>query len=966
MKTVKKIILPLLLALVLIFGTVPPALASDSFTADIQVEGQQVAITGNTTVDTYVSLIVESTVDGEKCYMDQTRSDKSSGAYSFTFPMEEGSYKTVLTSNGITVQPPDFTIKNSADGTVTVRVEGAQKTLLPETQVDILVGQTTLLEAVRKALEAGGVTYTENQGMLDTISGEEGWQWLVNGTGGMTLPSALLADKDEIVLVDDLLWDPVLTKITLSAFRVDVGGSFTATLNKVQGTALTPAAGQTLYFDSVSKTTDQNGQAVFTGTKEGNYYVTAPSSGSLVRPVPVSIRVGKPTGDDPGNPVPDSNIHVQMRIEGYKGTIYNSTVVFDPSKYRTSDGKYKITDPDGNSHSFSKATVLLATIVAWNEAGIRDNLIKSNDNYVARMAGEEEFDFRNEHITCGWMVRVNNKVINQGTGVWPIKDGDRVDWYYTDLYAYYGSSIGVSPTSLDAGGTIKVKVTGQTNNNWDGGSGSTKTIEGASVYVGGTERAVTGPDGTVEIKMDSPGTYEVYAVKLDKNSTHGSYYFPILSKTETVSVTVKGDASNTTGEVATTGETTAVDTVKNLLNEAGKVIIGKDKIKVENGKATALVGTEELSAALKGLSDQLDKIKKAGTLTEDELKSLQKKVTLVVPEQKTPAVAVKLDAKAVGLLKQADTVEIATEVASFDLTSRTFGEAAKGKEISLAAEKVDYADLSESAKAQVPKGSVIVNLEARVGGTVVKSFKEPMRVSIPYTGSVKNGDRLTVFLLKEDGSTEPVGGIYDARTRTVNFLTGHFSRYFVKESARTFGDAEQVTWARDAVAVMAGKGIIRGKGEDAYDPFANVTRAEFCALIGRMMKYEGTSAGSLPFKDVKADSWYYSAVAAAYEKGLVSGKTADAFDPEGFITRQEMAAIMGKVLEQAWYRPGDEKQLNIFPDRQDIASWAKTGAAALVREGIIKGMEDGSFAPGKNATRAETAVMLYRLYKLVL
>ncbi|MDI3480728.1 MAG: hypothetical protein PWQ97_383 [Tepidanaerobacteraceae bacterium] len=949
--------LTIFLMLALALGTLTPAaLAADYLTATVAVDGNRVSAAGTTTPDTDVTLLVIRTTDENKSYTDQTRSDET-GAFSFCFQMEEGTYQATFTSNGLTVQR-EFTVKNTSAGTVTVRVEGAEENLLPETKVDILAGQTTLLEAVTKALDESGTPYEMQNGMIYSIRGEEGWQWLLNGKGGMALPSTLLQDGDEIVLVDDMLWDPILTRLTLSDEQVSVGDTFTVTLEKVVEKSASPASGQEIYFNNESKITDAQGKVEFTATAEGNYYVTAQTKGNLVRPVPASIRVGKTSI------IPDRNIRVKIRIEGYKKTIFNDTVTFDPESYKSSDGKYRITDPDGEEHKFSRPTVLLATIVAWNEGHIKDNSIGYNDNYVARMAGEEEFDFKDEHPTCGWLVRVNDVLINQGAGVWPIEDGDTVEWYYGDLDSYFGE-IEVSPTSLDPGGTIKVKVTGRSNKEKDFGRyGERRPMADATVYVDGREYT-TDENGEAQITMNTPGTYEVYAIKLDKNSKNGNYYFPLMSRTEKIEVKVTGTASSSIvlpEEIE--GETFAE--LQKLLNKAGIMELPKERIKVEAGKAVVHPQVSDIEKAIAQIDQLVQEIKEKNLLEEEDVQWLKTKIRLVVPQCNCEEMETIIDTEAAKLLAQIDSLEVMSEIASFEVTAQTFGKEAKGQEIILFARRVDSTELSEKERAAVPQNSSVTELEARLGGNTVSNFNEPMLVGIPYADNSEAGDQIAAFMLNQDGTVEPVGGLYDEDSEMVKFITNHFSRYFAKQSVKQFADLSQVSWAKDAVQNLAGKGIIRGKSDSLFDPTASITRAEFCALMTRMLKYEASSDTVMPFKDVAKGIWYYDAVLAAYEKGLVSGKSAEAFDPSGAITRQEMAKIIGKVLESRRYRPGEEKQLDAFKDKDSIASWAKDAAAVVAREGIITGTPEGNFEPNRHASRAETAVMLFRLYKLIM
>ncbi len=81
-----------------------------------------------------------------------------------------------------------------------------------------------------------------------------------------------------------------------------------------------------------------------------------------------------------------------------------------------------------------------------------------------------------------------------------------------------------------------------------------------------------------------------------------------------------------------------------------------------------------------------------------------------------------------------------------------------------------------------------------------------------------------------------MGGLYDPATRTVKFLAVHFSKYFARETVKQLSDLAGYTWAKEAVETLAGKGIISGKGETVFDPGAAVIRAEFAALVTRMLK----------------------------------------------------------------------------------------------------------------------------------
>lgn len=1109
-----KKIFSLLLTLLLILSMPPfTAPAAEGLTCSVSKEGSYVTVSGSAFPDSLVSLVVTRPIDGSRSHLDQTASG-GDGSYSFSFALDGGDYRATVSCNGLHRQS-DIQIKTSDTKTVTVRVEGKTATRLPQTEVAILAGETTLFDAITSALGSANVEYEVANGLIHAIGGEEGWQWLIDNRGGMHLPSTTLAGGEAIVLVDDQVWNPTITRLTVSPAGVRAGEAFTATLEMLDGASAAPVPGQPVIFGGEAKSTDNAGQVTFTPRNQGIFAVTCePADPSLIRPVPALVTVGGGNGGGTGT----GSITVKMRIEGYRSTVLDGAVTFNPDDYKGSDGKYRFSGPEGVEYTNDRATVLLATVVAWNQNGIRDNSVGHNDNYVARMAGEEEFDFLGKHSTSGWLVRVNNVLINQGVGAWPIRDGDKVEWYYGDVNSYFGS-LEAAPASLKTGEKIKVKAFGQSNGGMSMSNTSRKEpMEGATVYVGTTEYT-TGSSGEVEIAMNNPGSFEVYAIKLDKDAENegGGYYFPLMSRTEKARVNVSGSAvavtvpenpadaagvieavleseSATETQVAEAVQAAAASLANGLqavktAEEAGKLLADTAAVTGLLGQAAGYIsGSQsaatfadaclEIAGVLAGLAPQLsgedsrqtlaqaavqavnavarviggitDKDKLAqiantlldsaaailGSLEAQQAQAVQQSLAAMVrqalpglvretlppdsltqggevlhavidasqaaslagqtartvagleeklrqlgleenrqlprdiifhiPSQGEKTVAVSLPPGALeGIAASgAGRMGVITSAASFSFAPDSFGEAARGQEVTLSAARLEADQIP--AGAAVPPGSIVIDLQAQAGGQDIGAFNSPVEVSIPYAGTPQNAGAVTVFLLKEDGGVEPVGGLYDPASGTVKFLAAHFSRYFAKESVKQFSDLAEYAWAKEDIETLAGKGVISGKAENLFDPGAAVTRAEFAALVTRMLKYEAPSSTDLPFADVAPDSWYRDAVAAAYGSGLISGRSPGEFDPAGRITRQEMAAIMARVLEQQGYLSAQTGQLDTFSDRAEIAGWAQAAAAMTIREGIIAGMEDGRFAPAENATRAQAAVMLARLYGLVM
>lgn len=525
----------------------------ENLTVSVYAEGRQVTVNGQTTTDTRVTLVVARSLDGEKCYLDQTSSDEE-GLYQFVLDMDSGDYQVNVTSNGIYRQE-SLRVNDARQATVSVRVEGLSRTLLAQKSIEIYDGETTVMEAVKKALDENSVPYEVVNNMINWIGKdqEKDWQWLINGTSGLALPTTPLHQSDQIVMVSGKVWDPSLTRLSLDGeSSVKVGTEVSVTLEKSSNGRYLPVEDQKISFAGSNDSpqyTDENGQVSFQADEEGNYEITAQTEGNLIRPVPLVIAVSS-EGSNPSPGEDTDTFKVRMRIEGYRGTVFDGNLSFKPGDYKnTTTGKYEITDPDGKKHSFSYPTVLMATIVAWNKKGIKDNKVTSNDNYVARMAGEEEFDFQAQHPTCGWLVRVNDRLINQGVGVWEIDDGDTVEWFYGDTKSSFGY-LDLSASSLDTGEKLQVEVTTKSNGGVDGGDSTTrKAVSGATVHVG-SQSYTTDGNGKVEITMNKAGSFTVYAVKVDPGSSYKGYNFPLVARTEKATVTVKGtDVSTPTSPI---------------------------------------------------------------------------------------------------------------------------------------------------------------------------------------------------------------------------------------------------------------------------------------------------------------------------------------------------------------------------------------------------------------------------------
>lgn len=260
-------------------------------------------------------------------------------------------------------------------------------------------------------------------------------------------------------------------------------------------------------------------------------------------------------------------------------------------------------------------------------------------------------------------------------------------------------------------------------------------------------------------------------------------------------------------------------------------------------------------------------------------------------------------------------------------------------------------------------------------------FQDDLTVVISLTGyDWDNFDKnklLDVFYYNESKKTwEPLSGEIDRKNQTATFKTKHFSKYAVlacEEEQTTvpnvsIGDFADLNghWAKDKVMNLAKLGIISGVSSTEFAPQRQVTRAEFATMLVKAIKLEPGIQLRSNFNDVMADAWYFSAVNAAADAGLINGYGSFRFGPDDSITREQMAVMIHKAMiytgkETALTEVDIQNQLAVFSDRDRLSSWASNSVAAVLNQEIITGRGNGILAPRDNATRAEAAVIIMQM-----
>ncbi len=163
-------------------------------------------------------------------------------------------------------------------------------------------------------------------------------------------------------------------------------------------------------------------------------------------------------------------------------------------------------------------------------------------------------------------------------------------------------------------------------------------------------------------------------------------------------------------------------------------------------------------------------------------------------------------------------------------------------------------------------------------------------------------------------------------------------------------------WASEAIDKLSGQKILSGYPDGSFKPDARMTRAEYAAVMFRLLGLAAPTSPSLSFTDTVANAWYGSYVQALTEAGIVNGFEDGSFRPRQQMTREEAFVILYRAVKDRLPAPSTDGTK--IADLEGVSPWAREALTALVEAGIIKGYEDGTLRPKNAITRAEIATII--------
>lgn len=161
-------------------------------------------------------------------------------------------------------------------------------------------------------------------------------------------------------------------------------------------------------------------------------------------------------------------------------------------------------------------------------------------------------------------------------------------------------------------------------------------------------------------------------------------------------------------------------------------------------------------------------------------------------------------------------------------------------------------------------------------------------------------------------------------------------------------------WSREAMTAALENGLLQGS-DGKIDPQGYLTRAQMAAIMVRAMGGR-VEADISNFTDMSPDAWYYREMSIAVTMKLFQGTGGDRMDPMDNITREQAILVTSRLFKLT----DADADISGYLDSGEISPWAYDGVACMVKAGYIQGSGE-MLNPKGLITREEFAQMMFNM-----
>ena len=378
-----------------------------------------------------------------------------------------------------------------------------------------------------------------------------------------------------------------------------------------------------------------------------------------------------------------------------------------------------------------------------------------------------------------------------------------------------------------------------------------------------------------------------------------------------------------------------------------EVVITPEVVADSAGKATANVTENEISAAIESAQSQ-----KVGTIViAPDVTGTVSNVTVTLPAKSAQdlgdakiVILIQTDLGEITLSTEALKEEIAGAVGNSTLSITIDTDALGTTKIALGigGKSIDHLSIAIKIKLPVPD-TLMVPLAPLPG---LSGTMSP-HLAVYLNGA--NGNKLIKKSL--------------IINNTAYFLLNGTAEVTIAENSKTFSDVKSDDWFYNEASFAASHELFLGVSENEFAPNMPMTRAMLVTVLWRLESNPSSVAAA--FDDVESGIWYSDAIAWAAENGIVDGIGDNEFNPNGDVTREQLATMLYRYAKHLGMDTSATADLSVYTDGGKTSSWAADAMKWAVGSGIITGTSTTTVDPQGAATRAQVATMLTRMIAII-
>lgn len=252
----------------------------------------------------------------------------------------------------------------------------------------------------------------------------------------------------------------------------------------------------------------------------------------------------------------------------------------------------------------------------------------------------------------------------------------------------------------------------------------------------------------------------------------------------------------------------------------------------------------------------------------------------------------------------------------------------------------------------------VITAKAGANGTITPSGNVTVKAGADQAFAIQPNSGYTVSKVLVDGTDVGAVTSYTFKNVTANHT---IEAVFAKVEAKPtnpFVDVAEGTYYYDPVLWAVANGITSGVNATHFDPNGTCTRAHAVTFLWRAAGQPEPKTTQMPFKDVKAGSYYEKAVLWAVENKITNGTSTTTFSPDENCTRAQIVTFLWRSEGEPYASDSNNPFTDIASDYyMDAVFWA-------VKEGITNGTTPTTFSPNDRCTRAQIVTFIYRAMHL--